>query len=146
MNRRTLWIGAAVLVLAAGCNRNNNRDARTGSVLDNERQARITVTGCLQAGEQGLGSREPNATARSAEGVNRFVLANATQSSTSATGSTTPLYVLEGQANVLRTHVGQQVEVTGQPHGTYPSDGNEPSAQRLQVESVKMVAQRCVQG
>jgi hypothetical protein len=145
MNRRTLWIGAAVLVLAAGCNRNDT-DRRTGSVLDNDRQARITVTGCLQAGEQGLGSREPNAAARSAEGVNRFVLANATQSSTSATGSTTPLYVLEGQANVLRTHVGQQVEVTGQTEGTYPSDGNQPAAQRLQVESVKMVARRCVQG
>lgn len=145
MDTRTLWIGAAVLVLAAGCNR-SNRDERTGSVLDNNRQARITVTGCLQAGEQGLGSREPNAASRSAEGVNRFVLANATQSTTSATGSTSPLYVLEGQANVLRTHVGQQVEVTGQPEGTYPSEGNQPSAKRLQVESVKMIAQRCVQG
>jgi hypothetical protein len=145
MNRRTLWIGAAVLVLAAGCNRNNT-DERTGSVLDSDRQARITVTGCLQAGEQGLGSREPNAAARSAEGANRFVLANATQSSSSATGSTTPLYILEGQTNVLRTHVGQQVEITGQAEGTYPSDGNEPSGQRLQVESVKMIAQRCVTG
>jgi hypothetical protein len=144
MNRRTLWIGAAVLVLAAGCNR--NRDANTGSVLDNGRQARITVTGCLQAGEQGLGSREPNAAARSAEGVNRFVLANATQSASSATGSTTPLYVLEGQANVLRTHVGQQVEITGEPEDRYPSDGNQPTAQRLQVESVRMIAKRCVQG
>ncbi len=143
MNRRTLWIGAAVLVLTAGCNRNNT-DARTGSVLD--RQAKITVTGCLQAGEQGLGSREPNAAARSAEGVNRFVLANATQSASSATGSTNPLYVLEGEANVLRTHVGQQVEITGHAEGTYPSDGNQPSAQRLQVESVRMIAQRCVQG
>jgi hypothetical protein len=145
MNTRTLWIGAAVLVLAAGCNR-SDRDARTGSVLDKERQAKITVTGCLQAGEQGLGSREPNATARSAEGVNRFVLANATQSSASATGSTTPLYMLEGQANILRTHVGQQVEITGHPEETIPTDGNQPSAQRLQVESVRMIAQRCVTG
>lgn len=134
-----------MLVLAAGCNR-SDRDARTGSVLDNERQATITVTGCLQAGEQGLGSQEPNAAARSAEGVERFVLANATQSSASEIGSTNPMYLLEGQAAVLRTHVGQQVEITGQPEGTYPSDGNQPSAQRLQVESVRMIAQRCVTG
>jgi hypothetical protein len=156
MNRRTLWIGAAVLVLAAGCNR-DNRDERTGSVLDNDRQARITVTGCLQSAEQGLGSREPNAAARSAEGVNRFVLANATpasgspsadasQPSTSATAATGPMYILEGRANELRTHVGQQVEITGEPQESDAADAKQPTAQRLQVESVRMISQRCVTG
>jgi hypothetical protein len=106
----------------------------------------MTVTGCLQAAEQGLGAREPNAAARSAEGVNRFVLASATHASTSATASTVPLYLLEGQATVLRTHVGQLVEITGQPEEKYPSDGNQPSAQRLRVESVRMIAARCVTG
>lgn len=158
MNRRTLWTGAAVLVLAAGCDRSNT-DSRTGSVLDNgnERQARITVTGCLQAGEQGLGSREPNAAARSAEGVNQFVLANAMPASgstsgdapkpsASGSGATGPLYILEGRANELRTHVGQQVEITGQPQESDSADANQPSAQRLEVESVRMIAQRCVTG
>src|SRR5688572_15316407 len=154
MNTRTLWIGAAVLVLAAGC----NRDARDGSVLDNDndRQARITVTGCLQAGEQGLASREPNAASRSAEGVDRFVLANATpasaspsseatQPSTSATAATGPLYILEGKTDELRTHVGQQVEITGKPSDNRSSspDPNQPTAQRLEVESVRMLAARC---
>ena len=155
MNTRTLWIGAAVLVLAAGCNR--NRDASDGSVLgnDNDRQARITVTGCLQAGEQGLASREPNAASRSAEGVNRFILANATpasaspssdatQPSTSATAATGPLYILEGKTDELRTHVGQQVEITGKPdNGSFSPDPNQPNAQRLEVESVRMLAARC---
>jgi hypothetical protein len=128
-------------------------------VLDNEneRQARITVTGCLQAGEQGLGSREPNAAARSAEGVNQFVLANAMPASGSTSGdaskpsapgsgATGPLYILEGRANELRTHVGQQVEITGQPQESDPADANKPSAQRLEVESVRMISQRCVTG
>ena len=155
MNRRTLWIGAAVLVLAAGCNRSDT-DSRTGSVLGNgdDRQASITVTGCLQAGEQGLGSREPNAAARSAEGVNQFVLANAKPASGATSGDastapesgsgTGPLYILEGRANELRTHVGQQVEITGKPQESDTADADQPNAQRLEVESVRMISQRCV--
>jgi hypothetical protein len=156
MNTQTLWIGAAVLVLAAGCNR-NDRQTSSGSVLDrDDRQAMITVSGCLQPAEQGLGSREPNAASRSAEGVNRFVLANATpasasptadasQSSPSATAATGPLYVLEGKTDELRTHVGQQVEITGKPENnrSSSSDANQPNARRLDVESVRMIAQNC---
>jgi len=156
MKTGILCIGAAMLVVAAGCNRNDRTGG--GSVLDrtNGQHASITVSGCLQAGEQGLGSREPNAASRSAEGVNRFVLANATSSasspssdasrpSTSATASTGPLYILEGRANELRTHVGQQVEVTGRPADDRSSsaDPNQQNAQLLRVESVRMVNVRC---
>ena len=140
MKTGTLWIAAAVLVLAAGCNR-NDRQTSSGSVLDrnNDRQARITVTGCLQPGEQGL---EPNAASRSAEGVDRFVLANASTSATAATG---PLYILEGKKDELRTHIGQQVEVTGKPEDgvSSSSDPNQPNAQHLEVESVRMIAPNC---
>ena len=143
MKTGTLWIAAAVLVLAAGCNR-NDRQTSGGSVLDrnNDRQARITVTGCLQPGEQGLASREPNAASRSTEGVDRFVLANASTSAASATG---PLYILEGKKDELRTHIGQQVEVTGKPEDgvSSSSDPNQPNAQHLEVESVRMIAQNC---
>src|SRR5262245_6020881 len=84
MNTRTLWMGAVVLVLAAGCNRN---DARTSNAPnDNDRQAKMTLTGCLQPGEQGLASREPNSASRSAEAIDQFVLANA-KMATSPTGS-----------------------------------------------------------
>jgi hypothetical protein len=140
MKTGTLWIGAAVLVLAAGCNR-NDRQTSSGSVLDrnNDRQARITVTGCLQPGEQGL---EPNAASRSAEGVDRFVLANASTSATAAIG---PLYILDGKKDELRQHIGQQVEVTGKPEDGVPSssDPNQPNAQHLEVESVRMIAANC---
>lgn len=154
MKTGTLWIGAAVLVLAAGCNR-NDRQTSSGSVLDrtNDRQARITVTGCLQPGEQGL---EPNAASRSAEGVDRFVLANATpssaspsseasQPSTSATAAIGPLYILDGKKDELRQHIGQQVEVTGKPEDgvSSSSDPNQPNAQHLEVESVRMIAANC---
>ena len=156
MKTGTLWIGAAVLVLAAGCNR-NDRQSSSGSVLDrNNDQARITVTGCLQPGEQGLASREPNAASRSAEGVDRFVLANATpssaspsseasQPSTSATAAIGPLYILDGKKDELRQHIGQQVEVTGTPQDGVPSssDPNQPNAQHLEVESVRMIAANC---
>jgi hypothetical protein len=157
MKTGTLWIAAAVLVLAAGCNR-NDRQTSSGSVLDRntDRQASITLTGCLQPGEQGLASREPNAASRSAEGVDRFVLANATppsaspssdasQPSTSATAATGPLYILEGKKDELRQHVGQQVEVTGKPadRASSSSDPNQPNAQYLEVESVRMIAQNC---
>jgi hypothetical protein len=143
MKTGTFWIAAAVLVLAAGCNR-NDRQTSGGSVLDrnNDRQARITVTGCLQPGEQGLASGEPNAASRSAEGVDRFVLANASTSATAATG---PLYILEGKKDELRTHIGQQVEVTGKPEDgvSSSSDPNQPNAQHLEVESVRMIAPNC---
>ena len=156
MKTGNLWIAVAVLVLAAACNRNDRQSS--GSVLDrNGRQAMLTVTGCLQAGEQGLASREPNAASRSAEGIDRFVLANATppttspssdasQPSTSATAATGPLYVLEGKKDELRTHLGQQVEITGKPEngGSSRPDPNQPNAQRLEVESVRMIAANCV--
>jgi hypothetical protein len=153
MNTRMLWSGAAVLVLAAGC----NRQAGNGSVLDNDndRQARITVTGCLQPGEQGLGSGEPNSASRSSESIDRFILSNATPavppsdssaapSSSSATAATGPLYVLEGDKDTLRQHIGQQVEVTGKPADSgADANPNQPNAQRLDVESVRMIAQNC---
>jgi hypothetical protein len=153
MKTGTFWIAAVVLVLAAGCNR-NDRQTSSGSVLDrNNDQARITVTGCLQPGEQGL---EPNAASRSAEGVDRFVLANATpssaspsseasQPSTSATAAIGPLYILDGKKDELRQHIGQQVEVTGKPEDgvSSSSDPNQPNAQHLEVESVRMIAPNC---
>lgn len=146
MNTRTLWMGAVVLVLAAGCNRSNTQ---TSNPQDRDRQAStITLTGCLQPGEQGLASREPNAASRSSEGVDQFVLANAKMPG-SATGaandSTNPLYILEGKNDELREHVGQQVEVVGKPQDSSASasDSNQGNTRRLDVESVRMIAATC---
>jgi hypothetical protein len=141
MNTRTLWIGAAALVLAAGCNRN---DVRTGDAGSPD-EAKMTLVGCLQPGEQGLASGEPNAASRSAEDVDQFVLANATtpaSPSGSPGDASGPLYILEGKTDELRQHVGQQVEIVGEAEddSSDPSRGN---ARRIEVESVRMIAANC---
>ena len=145
MNTRTLWIGAVVLVLAAGCNRSNNQ---TSNPQDGDQASTITLTGCLQPGEQGLASREPNAASRSSEGVDQFVLANAKTPGSeagAATDSTNPLYILQGKNDELRQHVGQQVEVVGKPQDSSASapDSSPGNTRHLEVESVRMIAANC---
>ena len=145
MNTRTLWIGAVVLVLAAGCNRSNTQ---TSNPQDGDQTSTITLTGCLQPGEQGLASREPNAASRSSEGVDQFVLANAKTPGSeagAANDSTNPLYILEGKNDELRQHVGQQVEVIGKPQDSSASasDSSQGNTRRLEVESVRMIAANC---
>jgi len=138
MRTGTLLIGAVTLVLAAGCNRNFGQTS-TGAPSGD--QAKVTLTGCLQPGEQGLASREPNSASRSAEGIDQFVLADAKMPA-AASNEPGRLYVLDGQKDELRQHVGQQVEVIGEAKGSSdsPDQGN---AQRFEVESVKMIAERC---
>ena len=146
MNTRTLWMGAVVLVLAAGCNRSNTQ---TSNPQDGDRQAStITLTGCLQPGEQGLASREPNAASRSSESVDQFVIANAKMPGSAAgaaNDSTNPLYILQGKNDELRQHVGQQVEVVGKPQDSSASasDSSPGNTRRLEVESVRMIAANC---
>ena len=145
MNKRTLWIGAVVLVLVAGC----NRSTQTSNPQDGDRQAStITLTGCLQPGEQGLASREPNAASRSSEGVDQFVLANAKTPGSeagAANDSTNPLYILQGKNDELRQHIGQQVEVVGKPQDSSASapDSSPGNTRHLEVESVRMIAANC---
>jgi hypothetical protein len=142
MKTGTLWIGAAALVLTVACNRN---DARTSSAPGGDGdQANITLTGCLQSGEQGLASREPNSASRSAEGVDQFVLTNAKMPGSPSTDSAGSLYILEGEKGELQQHVGQQVEVTGESkEDAAPADPNQANVKRLDVESVRMIAERC---
>ena len=145
MNTRTLWMGTVMLVLAAGCNRSITE---TSNPQDGDRQAStITLTGCLQPGEQGLAG-EPNAASRSSEGVDQFVLANAKMPGSeagAASDSTNPLYILEGKNDELRQHVGQQVEVVGKPQDSSASasDSSQGNTRRVEVESVRMIAERC---
>jgi hypothetical protein len=149
MKIATLWIGTAALVLTVACNRNDTRTS-SGQIGDGA-QAKITLTGCLQFGEQGLASREPNSTSRSSEGVDQFVLTNAkmpaspsespSASSPAANGS---LFILEGEKAELQQHVGPQVEVIGEPKNDSAStDANRVNVRRLDVESVRMIAERC---
>ena len=143
MRSGMLSIGAAVLVFATGCSRND----ADRSVLS-DAQANMTITGCLQAGEQGLASRDPGAASQSAEGIDRFVLANAKMPSSSANApsnaatSSAPLWVLDGKAEELRQFVGQQVEVTGTREAGSPGE-TPANTQHLDVESVRMIAMNC---
>jgi hypothetical protein len=113
MKTATLLIAAAVLTVACG------RNAQPGT---------MTLNGCLQAGEQGLAS-DPS---RPAENVDRFVLADAN----TPAGS---LYVLDGDKDELRQHVGHQVEVTGKLEDTSTTTGPRP----FDVDSLKMIAATC---
>ena len=115
MKTRNLWIAAVALSAACGMGK---RD--------------VTVSGCLQPGEQGLAS--PNAPA-SPENVDRFVLADA------SSGSAAPLYVLEGKKDELRRHLSQQIEVTGKLEDSSASTTSNPK--RLDVNSVKVISETC---
>jgi hypothetical protein len=119
----------AVLVAASACNRNDTpRDQQAGN---------ITLTGCLQTGEQGLASPPPEGAAANAD---QFVLANAKTPAQSAdpNASTGPLYILDGNKDEFRQHVSQQVEVTGEL-----KDSAAGSPQRFDVDSVRMIAATC---
>lgn len=149
MKTTTLWISAAALTLTVACNRN---EAGRGSVLGGDRnQAKMTLTGCLQSGEQGLASREPNSASRSPEGADQFVLTNAKMpgspsgsSPAAAPNSTGSLYILEGEKGELQQHVGQQVEVVGEAKkDSVSTDANRANVRRLDVESVRMIAEHC---
>lgn len=127
MRTGILCFGMAVLVAASACNRNDTPR--------NQQAGNITMTGCLQSGEQGL--------AAPPEGVapDQFVLANAKTPAQSAdpAASTGPLYILDGNKDELRQHLSQQVEVIGEL-----KDSSAPgSPQRLDVESVRMIASSC---
>ena len=150
MRTAIVWVGVVALVTIA-CNRN---EAGRGSVLGGDRnQAKMTLTGCLQSGEQGLASREPNSASRSPEGADQFVLANAkmpgssadSSPSASSPASTGSLFILEGEKAELQQHVGQQVEIVGEPKNDQPStnDTNRPNVRRLDVDSVRMIAEHC---
>ena len=133
--KHNIPIAVAALALAfGGCN------ARTGA----ERSANtVTVSGCVQSAEQGIGSKDKN-------DIDKFMLTNASLTSNGAAPSSAPgdqgrsrpsdqtgndrarsdaaapaapapaapataanTFMLDGKASELREHLNQQVEVTG---------------------------------
>jgi hypothetical protein len=116
MKTATLLIAAAVLTVSCGRN-----DSQT---------SKMTLNGCLQAGEQGLA---PNDAARPAD-ADRFVLAD-------SSNPAAPLYVLDGKADELRSLLGQQVEITGELKGG--ADAASANPRNFDVDSVRMIAATC---
>ena len=103
----------------------------------------VTVTGCLQEGASG-------GSASSSNSSKHFVLANVKTSSgsSSTSSSSTPTtssaapsgtsYVLDGSSSELRPHVNHEVQITGRLDNKGSSSGP-----KINVESVRMVAQTC---
>lgn len=156
MNTRKLWMGAALLALTAACNRTDRQSSSvTGQDTASGQQAgnSVTLTGCLQPGEQGLGGSPPGTGARTSEGVDQFQLANArmtassTDSSRSSSASTAdasaPLYIVEGDTEELRRHVSHEVELMGRIEDTTDANSANPNARRFRAESIKDLSSTC---
>ena len=144
---------AALAVAVGGCN------ARTGA----DRSANtVTVTGCVQSAEQGLGSNDK-------KDIDQFMLTNANaapsagaasspsdraardqaRSDASAPPVTSPsatAYRLDGKASELRQHLNHQVEITGRLEDTNAkgSSSATPDRQELRVDAVRMIAASCL--
>jgi hypothetical protein len=146
---------AALAVAFGGCN------ARPGSDRNAEK---VTVAGCVQSAEQGLGSSNDKSD------VDRFMLTNASVASTAsassaaapgdqarsdparsdaaATPATPPtgtMYLLDGKKSELREYLNQQVEVTGRVDHDQAKRSSAPpdERQQLHVESIRMIAANC---
>jgi hypothetical protein len=146
---------AALAVAFGGCN------ARTGA----ERSANtVTVSGCVQSAEQGLGSSDK-------KDVDKFMLTNANVAA-GAGAATSPAprdraagdqarsdaaappaaaspgataFGLDGKASELRQHLNHQVEITGRLDNDTVKDTSSAAAgrQELKVDSVRMIAAMC---
>ena len=145
--KHTISIAAtAFAVVVAGCN------GRPG--IDQQSANTVTVAGCVQSAEQGLGS--PDADSK----PDRFMLTTASFSAgaaplaandpaktdaASAPAAPGALYMLYGEPDELRRHVNQQVEITGKINND-ARDTSSPSSNRrpeLHVDSVRAVAATC---
>jgi hypothetical protein len=141
---------AAFAVACAGCNARPGSDERAANT--------VTVTGCVQPAEQGLGSpKDP-------KDVDKFMLTNASIGAPAAAPSTPSdaprsdaapapetaapgtMYMLDGKTDELRAHLNQQVEITGRIDDNTlrnPSSSPPEPRQELNVESVRALATTC---
>jgi hypothetical protein len=159
--RTGVWIGCALAFTVASIG--IGAQAPSSASSDQASKNTITVTGCLQSGDQG----GTVGTTGSATKNEHFTLTHATMgpassSSSSATtpppaasstsGTTGSTYVLEGDSSDLQKHVNQQIEVTGKlepasstssPNPPASTSSSMANAQRLHVDSVKMISATC---
>src|SRR5215217_7083064 len=149
-------IGVAALAVACGASESHNSSqsgatAQAG-LAEPGKQPKVTLTGCLvdadkpdtagPTGTTGTGSAG-NASDQIAAGKGsvgeRFTLTNAKNTS----GATEPAagsYLLDGNMDALRGNVNRQVRLTGTLDATYAN-----SPQRVRVDSVEALGERCAQ-
>src|SRR5438094_4636810 len=167
---KKVWIGACVAIPHAGATvAAQTSSSATSGQTSSDRP--VTVTGCLQKGDQSSSSATTGTTGSASSA--QFILANAKPSSGSSTAGTTGTapggattessrmggnkYQLEGSATELEKHVGHQIEVTGTidrnasgstaggaAAGAAGSASSRSGANpSLKVTSVKMVSSTC---
>jgi hypothetical protein len=158
MMRQICAVCVATLAVACGPGATESHNssqsgatARAG-IANPENQPKVTLTGCLvdadrpettgTTGRAGAGSAG-NAADQMAAGKGspgeRFTLTYATSTSGPSDPSAGS-YLLDGNMEALRGNVNRQVRLTGTLDATY---GNSP--QRVRVDSVEPVAERCTQ-
>ena len=146
---------AALAVVFAGCNARSSAERSANAV---------TVSGCVQSAEQGLGSKDKN-------DIDKFILTNANLSSAAAparsertasdkapndaaapvapAAASTGNFMLDGKTSELREHLNQQVEITGRVDRDTDRDKNakdvnaSSQAPKLNVDSIRTVAANC---
>ena len=152
---KTVWmIGICAFAFACGGSEATKTAQQSGAGNQAAAQGNITVIGCLaradappaSVGTSGSATgAAPAGTAANAPavGTDQFVLRPATGSSGSSSmaGTSGSLsYVVDGDGEYLKSHVGRQVEAIGRVDST-ASDTS--SGQRLHVTSLRTIADTC---
>jgi hypothetical protein len=154
MKKSSPWVVVAAIALTSSAVQAQSTD-RQGERPERQSANPITLKGCLQGsgapGTPGAGNGGNTSTRAGGSAGDRFTLISASGSSA---------YTLHGKADELRKHVNQQVEVSGRisnDAGTSNSRdgaretagdsgeavGRSPTRDRIQVESVRMLAESC---
>ena len=151
---------AALAVTFAGCNARSDAN-------------KVTVAGCVQSAEQGLGSTDkkdidkfmltnvalgspapstvPNDQARSDQPRSDPAASDAARSDAAASPAAAPTttgtpYMLDGKTSELREHLNHQVEITGRLDEAKNSSSQTINRRpELHVDSVRMIAANCNQ-
>jgi hypothetical protein len=156
--RGNVWIGCAVAFTLCSI----GVAAQTSSTASDQKKDTITVNGCLETGDVAGGTVGTTGSATTAGDhfkLTHAMTGTASTSSTtkpstatsSTTGTSGSTYVLEGDSSDLRKHVNHQVEITGRLDMASSSTSTTSStasstmanAQKLRVESVKMISATC---
>jgi len=152
---------AALAVTFAGCNARSDAN-------------KVTVAGCVQSAEQGLGARDskdidkfmltnvasraaapstapatapaPGDPARSDQAASDRARSDASEPPATPPAATGTPYMLDGKTSELREHLNHQVEITGRLDDAKNSSSQTIDRRpELHVDSVRMIAANCNQ-
>lgn len=152
--KRTITATCAAAALALGLGLSASAQSSTSSATQSQMNASgtVTVTGCLQKTNSGgywlVNPITHNGMESGSEGQATNQSRSGMQASTSPTA-----WNLQGDNDKWDTHVGQEVQITGNPQSTTSSDkmkgrgdnAQEVTARDLDVQSVRVVAPSCQQ-